>query len=167
MDLEDKNPVFDLLGANSDDIQALVAYSLYKKHKREWADTIRQRDSRDPTADEDVQFANVVATASSLERFRQDASSMLVAFANQVVDDARPNIEEEAVAKRVEKAAASIEQAGKFWPNVGASIIASGVTISILVALTIAAELFGIDIVDESSIVEQIVSPQLDGAIAD
>ena len=159
----DKNPIFDALGASSDDddIQSLVAYSLYKRHKREWADSIRAKHDRDPTEEEDVQFFQAVATQSSLDRFKQSAGDMLVAFASQVVEEQRPSIVEDAVSSRVESASSKIENAGTFWRQVGASVIASGVTISILVTLTIAAEIFGIDVVDESAIVERVLS---DGA---
>lgn len=158
--MADKNPIFDALGASSDDddIQSLVAYSLYKRHKREWANSIRAKHDRDPTYEEDVQFFQAVATPSSLDRFRQSAGDMLVAFASQVVDEQRPSIVEEAVSSRVESASTKIEASSKFWRQVGASVIASGVTISILVTLTIAAEIFGIDVVDESAIVERVLS---------
>lgn len=155
--MADKNPLFDLLVAESDDIQSLIAYSLYKRHKREWANSIRERHGRDPTEEEDIGFAHAVATQSSLDRFQQSAGSMLVAFANQVVEDERPSIEEDAIPKRVETAVTSVKRSSSFLRNVLSSVIASGVTICILVALTIAAGMFGIDVVDESHIIDQFI----------
>lgn len=155
--MTDKNPVFDLLQVESDDIECMVAYALYKRQKREWARGIREQSNAEPTPEQDQEFARVAATESSLDMYRQAANDMLVAFANQVVEDERPYIEEEAVPKRVETALDKIEASSGFLRQLTAGLIVSIVTISVLVALTIAAEIYGIDVVDESSIVDQVI----------
>jgi hypothetical protein len=123
----------------------MVAYALYKRQKREWARTIHETTGNEPTLEQDEQFALSVSTPSALERFRQGANDMLVAFANQVVEDERPNIETEAVHKRVETAVISIKRANGFWRQILFNLLASAVTISVLVTLIIAAKIFGID----------------------
>lgn len=141
----------------------MVAYALYKRHKREWARDVRERTGSDPTPEQDAEFAGVVATESSLQRFRDSAGNMLVAFANQVVDDERPSIEELAVPKRVETAVSSFEKSNALWRQFLVSLVTSVVTIAVLVLFTLSAGVFGIDVVDESALIkppsEQPVTP--------
>lgn len=165
--MTDKNPVFDLLEVETDDIQNMVAYALYKRHKREWARGIREKTGSDPTPEQDAEFAGVVATESSLQRFRDSAGNMLVAFANQVVDEERDNIEEEAVPKRVETALQTLERSGSFKNQVISGILSSFVTIAVLVLLTLSIGLFGIDVVDESSLIKTTSEQPVDPAASD
>ena len=141
----------------------MVAYALYKRHKREWARDVRELTGSDPTPEQDAEFAGVVATESSLQRFRDSAGNMLVAFANQVVDDERPSIEEDAVPKRVETAVSSFEKSNALWRQFLVSLVTSVVTIAVLVLFTLSAGVFGIDVVDESALIkppsEQPVTP--------
>lgn len=131
----------------------MVAYALYKRHKREWARDVRERTGSDPTPEQDAEFAGVVATESSLQRFRDSAGDMLVAFANQVVDEERPSIEEDAVPKRVETAVSSFEKSNALWRQFLVSLVTSVVTIAVLVLFTLSAGVFGIDVVDESALI--------------
>ena len=142
-----------MLQVETDDIQNMVAYALYKRHKREWARDVRERTGSDPTPEQDAEFAGVVATESSLQRFRDSAGDMLVAFANQVVDEERPSIEEDAVPKRVETAVSSFEKSNALWRQFLVSLVTSVVTIAVLVLFTLSAGVFGIDVVDESALI--------------
>lgn len=139
----------------------MVAYALYKRHKREWARKVREQTGGDPTPEQDAEFANVVATESSLQRFRDSAGDMLVAFANQVVDAERPSIEEDAVPKRVETAVTSFEKSNALWRQFLVSLVTSIVTIAVLVLFTLSAGVFGIDVVDESSLLNTTSEPRV------
>ena len=145
----------------------MVAYALYKRHKREWAREVREKTGGDPTPEQDAEFAGVVATESSLQRFRDSAGDMLVAFANQVVDDERPSIEEDAVPKRVEAAVTSFERSNALWRQFLVSLVTSIVTIAVLVLFTLSAGVFGIDVVDESSLLKTTSEPPVAPAGSD
>lgn len=145
----------------------MVAYALYKRHKREWAREVRGRTGSDPTPEQDAEFAGVVATESSLQRFRDSAENMLVAFANQVVDAERPGIEEGAVPKRVETAVSSFEKSNALWRQLLVSLVTSIVTIAVLVLFTLSAGVFGIDVVDESLLLKTTSEPPVAPAGSD
>lgn len=142
------NPVFDLLGAEGDDIEALTAYALYKRHKRAWSKDFLAEHGNAPTTADDLAFAKVAATSDQLERYRKDARDILIAFANQTVDDARPDIEREAITARVEKAAAEIGSQASFWKQVGFGIVATAINTLILIVLAVGIRLAGIDVLD-------------------
>ncbi len=144
-----KNPVYDLL-VNEDpsDIEALVAYALYKKHKRDWAKDFLERKGREPTPEDDAAFAESVTQRDQLARYRRDATNMLLAFAENITDGRRPEIEKAAIAGRVEDAAREIEKTGNLRRQVSVAVISTLMVTGILVVLTIAASLFGIDPVD-------------------
>ena len=141
-----ENKVFDLLGAAGDDIEALTAYALYKRHKRSWASEFADQHGRNPTKDEDLAFARVASTADQLERYRKDARDILIAFANQTVDEARHDIGVEAITARIEKAATDVTTQGSFSNQVVNGIIASEIYTLVLIVLAVGIRLFGIDL---------------------
>lgn len=145
----------------------MVAYALYKRHKREWARGILKETGTDPTPAQDAEFARALSTDSSLDRLRQDANGMLVAFANQVLDDERPYIEEEAIPKRVDAAIRSLESSNSFFRQVASGTLSSIITIAVLVLLTLSIGLFGIDVVDEHSLLHKSQETAVDSAKAD
>lgn len=146
--MDNENKVFDLLGAEGDDIEALTAYALYKRHKRRWAGEFEEANGTKPTALDDAAFAKAVSTSDQLDRYRKDAQDILIAFANQTVDDARPSIETDAISTRIEKAAATIEGQNSLGKQIWASLISTGVTTVFLIVVVVALALFGIDLLD-------------------
>lgn len=155
------NPVFDLLGADGDDIEALTAYALYKRHKRAWAKKFLNDHGTEPTPADDLAFANVASTSDQLERYRKDARDILIAFANQTVDEARPDIEREAITVRVEKAASEIGSKASFWKQVGFGIVATAINTLILIILAVGVRLAGIDFLD---VLQEIGAPEIESA---
>lgn len=143
-----KNEVFDLLGAEGDDIEALTAYALYKRHKRRWAAQFEATNGKKPDQSDDHAFAKAVSTEDQLDRYRKDAQDILIAFANQTVDDARAEIEAEAVTVRIEKAATEISSQGSLKNQIFSSIISTGITTVFLIIVVIGLRLFGIDVID-------------------
>ncbi|MEM6440086.1 MAG: hypothetical protein AAF763_10390 [Pseudomonadota bacterium] len=144
-----RNPVYDLLvGDDPEDLQSLVAYALYKAHKREWAAAHRAKHGENPGAEEEGAFADAVSIDRQIDAYKQGASDRLLAFANSIVEERRPEMEREAVLGRAEEAAARIESGASFWRQVWVALISTLLTTIILVVLTLAAALFGIDVID-------------------
>lgn len=142
------NPVFDLLGAGTDDIECLVAYSLYKRHKRQWATEFQAKEDRKPNQQEDAAFATAVCTEDQLKRYRQNAQDLIIAFANEVLEDERPEIEKEAITARIEAAALTVSGSASFWKQVQVGLASSLITTAVLIVLTVALALFGVDPLD-------------------
>lgn len=137
-----------MLGADGDDIESLVAYALYKQHKRQWAVDFEKKHDRKPNPEEDAAFAGAVSTEDQLKRYRQNAADLIIAFANQVVEEERPEIELEAITARIETAASSVSGSASFGKQVFTGLVASLITTFVLILLTVASALFGVDPLD-------------------
>lgn len=142
------NPVFDLLGADGNDIESLVAYALYKQHKRKWASDFEKREGHKPSASDDNAFASAVSTEDQLNRYRQNAADLIISFANQVVDDEREQIQREAITARIEAAASVVSGSAAFGKQVLTALVASLITTFVLIVLAVATALFGVDLLE-------------------
>ena len=143
------NPMFDLLaGEGNEDIEGLVAYALYKRHKRIWATQIRAQHDRDPTDNEKNGFATSISTHDQCERYRKDAQDILIGFANSFVEDERPNIQRDAIAGELVEAAHSVKNAGSFWMLLKVGVVSTILTSALLALLAFGTQVFGIDLVD-------------------
>jgi len=151
------NPVFDLLGANGNDIESLVAYALYKQHKRKWASEFEKQKGQKPDILDDNAFASAVSTEDQLNRYRQNAADLIISFANQVVDDEREQIQREAITTRIEAAASTISGSAAFGKQVLTGLVASLITTFVLIVLAVATALFGIDLLEG---VSRLVEPE-------
>jgi hypothetical protein len=137
----EKSKVYDLLVSDPRDIQSLVAYSLYKRHKRSWAAQYRSENDQEPDATADTAFAKSCSTDDQLERYRRDALDLLMAFADQMIEEATPEIEMSAIQDR-------IAHISSFWRQLFSNTIVNVVTIVILLGLTLVAFFSGIDPID-------------------
>lgn len=146
----DRNPLFDLLAANSDtdDLEGLVAYALYKKHKRSWARSFREKHSSEPTVEQEHEFARSCSTQDQLERYRKDAQDILLSFASQFVDGERAEIERQAIAGRIDKSVMRIEESLSFMSLLKVGITSTVLTSAFVALLAFGAQYFGIDLVD-------------------
>lgn len=146
------NPMFDLLtgGDRYDDegIEGLVAYSLYKRHKRQWASRFQEQNGRDPSDDEKQAFATSVSTDDQCDRYRMDAQDILIGFANSFVEAEKPEIEKNAVAGELKEAAMKVVKASSFISLVRVGVASTLVTSVLLALLAFSTQLFGIDLVD-------------------
>ncbi|MCH8685743.1 hypothetical protein [Pedomonas mirosovicensis] len=144
--MTEKNPVFEALGVDDENPEALTAYGLYKCHKRAWARDFERSRGRPPTVEEDLAFARAVATADQLARYRKNADDLLIGFASRMVEDVRPVIEQEAITVRIEQAAAQVEQRSSFARQVGQGLIATAINTFVLVMLALGIRLLGVDL---------------------
>lgn len=156
---ENKSPIFDLLDAGSDDIECLVAYALYKQHKRSWAASFEEQNGRPPLPEDNERFATVAGTHDQLRRYQQNAADLIISFANQVVEEERPEIEHEAITARIEAAASKVSGSASFGKQVFTGLVASLITTFVLILLTIATALFGVDPLDGVSNLMNIGDP--------
>lgn len=142
-----RNPIFDkLVGENDTDLEALTAYALYKKHKRKWARNIEQQTGKLPTAQQDTEFFQAVGTDDQLDRYRKDAQDILIAYANQMIENAIREISKDAIAGRIEAAAGKIEAQGTLWASVKSGFVSTLISTAVLILLAIGIRLVGIDL---------------------
>ena len=148
--MSERSQVFELL--NLDDgtanVEGLVAYALYKRHKREWCEEFEAEHDRQPNATEKLQFAKSVSTVTQLERYRLDAQNALIDFSDSLIDDITPEIQAEAVTGRIEAAASKVEKAGSFVSLVFSGTVSTLISTSVLTLLVVATTLFGVDVLD-------------------
>lgn len=143
-----KSRVFELLGADGDDIEALTAYALYKRHKRQWAVDFLSVNGRPPNITDDRAFSVVAETPDQLERYKKDARDILIAFAEQIKESSRSQIEKEAITSRIEAASAKIGANASLWRQIGFGIVATAINTLVLLLLAIGVRLLGIDLLE-------------------
>ena len=73
----DRNPVFEQLVSGDSDIVGLVAYSIYKQHKRDWLIAFKHAKGRAPTEDESIAYIIGESTPRRLATFRHLAQATL------------------------------------------------------------------------------------------
>jgi hypothetical protein len=73
----DRNPVFEQLVSGDSDIVGLVAYSIYKQHKRDWLIAFKHAKGRTPTDEESVAYIIGESTPRRLATFRHLAQATL------------------------------------------------------------------------------------------
>ncbi|CUH54412.1 hypothetical protein [Shimia marina] len=143
------NPMFSLLaGKDNEDVEGLIAYALYKRHKRSWATNFEEKNKRPPNNAEKAAFAETTSTEDSCERYRMNAQDILIGFANSFVEDERPGIEQEAIKGSVSDAVHGIKKAGSFWSLLKVGVVSTLVTSALLALLAFGTQVFGIDLID-------------------
>lgn len=145
------NPVFERLVGADDDVEGLLAYGYYKRHKRSWIVDFRNGRKRAPSHEEERIFVAGACVDDQLVRYRQEAQNALVAYASVCVAGARREIEREAITVRMESAAGRIERQGDFWSQIKTSLVSSFITTAVLIVLAVGIRLFGIDLIDAVS----------------
>lgn len=71
------NFIYSKLVATENDLVGLIAYGIYKKHKIEFIDTIKETEQRDPTDEECQSFFAASTTDSQLYHYRHQAETIL------------------------------------------------------------------------------------------
>lgn len=147
-DVAPYNGAYDKLVRTENDIEGLLAYAYYKRHKRAWILAYREKNSRPPSSAELTVFSDGACVADQLERYRQQAVNVLVEYASVYVEQARKDIEREAVAGRIEESALRIEAQAALWPQIKVALGSTVITTGILILLAVGVRLFGIDLID-------------------
>lgn len=143
--VRDENEDLDLVG--------LLAYGLYKRHKRDWI--IEHRAKHNKTKPVDIEVQAVVAnfmTADMRNTLRERASDLLSSYAETYVEAVEPDIRAQAVNNETLRQAREIEQSIKenssFWQQVGTGLIATAIWTLLVTVLVIAGLFFGSDLID-------------------
>lgn len=135
------------------DIVGLIAYSLYKRQKRDWIVKHRlENDGNRPTSEEIDAVTNTYLTEDLRETLRDRATNFLTTYAEAYVEALTPEIREDALADEQVRQAQSIETEIKnnagFWRQVWTGLIATIIWTGILSIIIAAAWLFGSDVLD-------------------
>lgn len=95
------NPMFERLVQAEDDLVGLIAYALYKQTKRDWFETFKRENKREPESSEFDSFLLGERTEKRLKTYRDQAASVLASYADTVVAEARPYIQIDAISGRI------------------------------------------------------------------
>jgi hypothetical protein len=142
------NRVFEALVETNDDLTGLVAYSLYKQHKRDWLIRFREATGASPSSQELNAFLLSVLLPDQIAQYRQAAADALVGYAQAFVLAEEPKIREEAISQRIALAAHQIESAGRWQRQIVPGIAAAAIWTLFLIALALLLRFAGIDVLD-------------------
>lgn len=141
------NPVFDkIVGDDTHNLTKLVAYSLYKKRKRDFIIATKSRENRPPIDTEIETYTN--SAIEHLDSYVNEAESAMDAYVFSVISEERPNIEKAAITRRIEEAVSKLEGNGTILKQIGLGIFVWVVSLVILVVVAWGAQKFGIDLLD-------------------
>jgi hypothetical protein len=148
-----KSPVFEKLGLGAHsrkdlEVERLVAYSLYKIHKRIWCVDFEKENGRQPNSEEKLGFAHGVSTSDQLTRYVEDARGVLFEHAMFYVENERPEIEKAAIESKIQDVAVRIEKQNTFGRQIVTTVISTLSSTIILIILAVGIHLFGIDLLD-------------------
>lgn len=150
------NRVYENLVQSNDDLVGLVAYSLYKQHKRDWLISFEETHGSRPSNAELEAFLLGVLVPEQIAKYRQAAAEALVDYAQASVAAEEPRIREEAISQRVSGLAVSVERAAAWYRQVPAGIASALVYTLVLIAFLLVLRYAGVDL---ASIIDQIERP--------
>ena len=134
-ELSEHNRAYEQLVSGDDDLIGLIAYSLYKKDKRDFYIGWQEQHGSPPQADHVRAFSATVLTLGQQLRYRTAARDMIDAYAKTVADAEKPLIEKGAVTERFEEAARKVEESIRWYRQIPAGIVAGIVLAVVLVAV--------------------------------
>lgn len=129
------NRAYEQLVSGDDDLVGLIAYSLYKKDKRDFYIGWQEQHGAPPQADHVRAFTATVLTLAQQLRYRTAARDMIDAYAKTVSDAEKPLIEKGAVTDRFEEAVRKVEDSVRWYRQIPAGIVAGIVIAAIIVAV--------------------------------
>ncbi len=130
------NRAYEQLVSSDEDLIGLIAYSLYKKDKRDFYIDWQTQHGAAPQADQIKAFTATVLTLGQQLRYRTAARDMIDAYAKTVSDAEKPLIERGAVTERFEEAARKVEDSIRWYRQIPAGIIA-GIVIAVILIATV------------------------------
>jgi hypothetical protein len=134
-ELSEHNRAYEQLVSGDDDLIGLIAYSLYKKDKRDFYIGWQEQHGSPPQADHIRAFSATVLTLGQQLRYRTAARDMIDAYAKTVADAEKPLIEKGAVTERFEEAARKVEESIRWYRQIPAGIVAGVILAIVLVAV--------------------------------
>lgn len=138
--------VYDRLVQSHEDTVGLVAYAIYKRHKRDYVARVLTERSEPPTADQIGAFVDAAGLPDQIARYRDAALAVIGAYANAAIEKQRPGIVAEAVTERMETAARQAEAANSPWKQILVGCASAFAYTVILIAVVIVLRYAGIDL---------------------
>jgi hypothetical protein len=129
------NRAYEQLVSGDDDLVGLIAYSLYKKDKRDFYIGWQEQHGGPPQSDHVRAFTATVLTLAQQLRYRTAARDMIDAYAKTVSDAEKPLIEKGAVTERFEEAVRKVEDSVRWYRQIPAGIVAGIVIAAVIVAV--------------------------------
>jgi len=143
------NGAFDSFVEDDDDLVGLLAYSLYKQHKRDWVIAFKDGNGgRRPDPTVYREYERSMLTGRMISRLRQNAESALIGYASSYTELQVPEIEKNALSREILKAAATVKASSNWGRQITQSFVVSILVTAFLTLLVLSVSLFGIDLVD-------------------
>lgn len=147
------NEIFEQLVQKDDDLVGMIAYALYKQHKREWLLKFEARERRRPTPPEVLLFVEA-QTQSQLLRLRQTAEFVLSEYSETIVEIEKPSIQRAALETELANATkgtlSKIEGNSRWYKQIGTGIASAAAWSIILLVLLLVLAVFGVDVLSAS-----------------
>lgn len=154
------NRVLEKLVESEDDLVGLVAYGLHKRSKRDWLTSFREDKSRLPTADEEDAYVQGQLLLDNLGRLRNQATAMLTSYSDYLVQQAAPEIREDAinnhVLERTRETLRIIQGQRTVWTQMGTAVLGALAYTLVLIVIALALRFVGIDLL---TVLETLPSP--------
>ena len=154
------NYIYEKLVKDDSDLVGLIAYAIYKKHKIEFIEAIRNNEQRDPTEDEYQAFAISSNVDSQLLKYRTDAEQLLSEMVLTAAGDEIEAYEKEMLKDYQNTIKNSLPPA---WQNILYSVIGSfvfSIILGLFFFLGATSEKEMKDSVDKT--IEQVIEHQVD-----
>lgn len=159
------NPLFELLvDDGEDEITGYVAYALYKQKKRDWIKDFRSRQRRSPTASELDEYTRAEALPRNITSLKLESRAILAEYATAITEDQYEKLKqqafEDALLSQVRSSLAKIENNNSFRNQIKVTAISIILTTFVLIVLSLAVALFGVDVVDGAQKFRQLLSTE-------
>lgn len=89
------NRIYGKIVQGDNDIVGCIAYSLYKRHKVAYIESFKASHGCEPTEEQLKSFHDTTSMDDNIERYRKEASDILLGFCNDSLSYASSQIEEE------------------------------------------------------------------------
>lgn len=127
------NNIYDELVKNENDIMGIIAYSFYKKHKKEWIGHFISNNNKQPSPDELANFYHTAKT--NLNGYKEQAKATLSAYISSIDDEYSSNLQNIQESYQSELVRELKEKKPYFWVGVAQNIIASTIFIFLVAAV--------------------------------
>jgi len=131
---------------SNDDLVGLLAYALFAQHREDLATRYRRGGAAGLGENELAAFTEGAVVPRQVEAYRARANEVLARYAEAAIGTLATEAGNRAVAGRIEAAARRVEKAGGWWRAIPAGIVASILTLALLIGLVVGARYAGIDL---------------------
>lgn len=135
----DYNQAYESLVRADDDVKGLLAYALYKQHKRDWIISHKKDYGTAPSEADLAAFMRSQLLPKAIEGHLRTARSIVDNFTAEVVQAAKPEHEKEAITRRIEVALG-------YWRGVWAGMGAAFFYTLVLIGFTAILKFGGVDL---------------------